>query len=118
MNLKTLLGSLTAGVIAVGALTATTGTAVAAGPQSFGYGYQAGSQDLLQYVHGPRRQFRRQARRNRDCRPVFRKVMWRDHYGRPHWKRVKVGVTCAPRRQHDSYGYGYRGPGFSFRFGW
>ena len=105
---KTILSSVTAGLIAAGALTATTGTASAHNPtyQSQTNGHQHGYN----------------VRQRRACKPIFRQVHWRDRWGRTHWKRVQVGQNChrvqkrRPFRQQRGW-YGNHN-GFSFQFSW
>ena len=74
--------SATAGLIAAGTLAATTGTASAG---YNGYNPQYGNNGI-QLIH--------QVNPRRSCNPIFRQVRRWDQYGRPHWKRIQVGVDC------------------------
>ena len=106
---KMLIASATAGLIAAGGLAATTETA-SAGQR--GYSFQFGNSGIY-FNYG----YRANPRRN--CKPIFKRVRWRDHYGRPHWKRIKVGVQCfRPQHRRHHYARQYRRQnGFSFQFG-
>lgn len=108
---KTLIASATAGLIALGALAGSADSANAGhrhghGP---GPGYHQGKPAAHWTFH--------RHRVNRFCRPVIKRVMWRDRWGRPHWTKARVGFRC-PHRFHHRRGWGWRGNGFSFQFGW
>ena len=85
MMKKTLIATATAGLIAAGAMVATTGTASAASITFGGPGWSVGIGD------GPGW---RGERPHRVCKPIFKTVRWWDHWGRPHLKRVVVGRDC------------------------
>ena len=86
MMKKTLIATATAGLIAAGAMVATTGTASAAGIYFGGPGWSVGISD----GHG----WRGHRRPHRVCKPVFKTVRWWDRWGRPHFKQVVVGQEC------------------------
>jgi hypothetical protein len=78
---KTILGVTAAAFIAAGSLAATTGTASATyyGWQGYGHGH-----------HG------------KICKPIYKKVVWKDRWG--HWHRSfkLVDYKCWwPKRHHD-----------------
>ncbi|MHA1554390.1 MAG: hypothetical protein ACTSU0_08280 [Alphaproteobacteria bacterium] len=110
---KTLLATATAGLIAAGALTVTTGSATAhqtgynTGNSGFSFGYNV----------KPRR----------NCKPIFQRVRLRDRWGRTHWRRVQVGQNCQRVQQRryrprqglpGNFGRHRNNNGFSFQFGW
>lgn len=91
---KTILATATAGLIAVGALGATTSAASAANYN--GYGNGSGSVQFggpgfnLQFGFGGHPQYHPQ----KVCQPVFKKVKWWDRWGHPHWSQVVVSQKC------------------------
>jgi hypothetical protein len=82
---KTLIATATAGLISVGALVGTAGTASAASITFGGPGWHVGIGNGPNWG-GPRP---RQV-----CQPVFKTVRWWDRWGRPHFKRVVVRQEC------------------------
>ena len=84
MMKKTLIATATAGLIAAGAMVATTGTASAAASISAAPAGASASATRL-----------RPQRPQRECRPVLKTVRWWDNWGRPHFKQVVVGQDCA-----------------------
>ena len=102
---KTLIAFATAGLIAAGGLAATTETA-SAGQR--GYNFQIGNSGIY-FNYGYR------ANPRRTC---TQRVRWRDHYGRSHWKRIKV-QCFRPRHRHHHYArqhHHQRNSGFNFQF--
>jgi hypothetical protein len=99
MMKKTLIATATAGLIAAGAMIATTGTASAAGVYFGGPGWSVG-------IGGPG--YGPAWGPHRECRPVLKTVRWWDNWGRPHFKQVVVGRDC--RWAHGPQG-GWGGPG-------
>ena len=106
---KTILATATAGLIALGALGATTSAASAGG----GYGGQgSGSMQFggpgfsMQFGFGNQNH---NYHPQKFCKPVVKKVKWWDRRGRPHWRVVVVGQKCF-RPQHN--GQWNNGPGW------
>jgi hypothetical protein len=84
MMKKTLIATATAGLIAAGAMFATTGTASADGVYFNGPGWSVGIGDSGWRHYRPQRA----------CEPIFKTVRWWDAWGRPHFKQVVVGRDC------------------------
>ena len=107
MMKKTLIATATAGLIAAGAMIATTGTASAAAVYFGGPGWSFG---IGGPGYGPQRP-------HRECRPVLKTVRWWDNWGRPHFRQVVVGRDCrwdqGPHGGWNQYGPnpGWGGPG-------
>lgn len=96
---KTMLAVATAGLIAVGALGATTSAASAGGYDGQGSGgmQYGGPGRSLQFGFGNSQpQFHPQ----KVCKPVFKKVKWWDRWGNPHRSMVVVGQKCFFVRGH------------------
>ena len=107
MMKKTLIATATAGLIAAGAMVATTGTASAAGVYFGGPGWSVGSNDGHSW---------RGDRPHRECRPVLKTVRWWDNWGHPHFKQVVVGQDC--RWDHGPRdGWDHRGPNPGWGYG-
>lgn len=96
---QTLIATATAGLIAVGAMVGTTGTASAATVHFGGPGWSVG---IGGPAFGPQRP-------HRVCKPVFKTVRWWDNWGRPHFKRVVVRQECRWAYGPQG-GWGGRGP--------
>jgi hypothetical protein len=102
MLTKTLIGVATAIAIGLGSLTATTSTASATNYYSgWNWGWQGGS-NWNRHHHKPKKV----------CKPVYRKIKWRDYWGHAHWKTIKVGYKCEwvyPRkkRRHGNWNHAY-----------
>ena len=81
---KTLIATAAAGLLSVGALTATTSAASAAGIYFGGPGWSVG---IGGPTFGPYRP-------HRVCKPVYKTVKWWDRWHRPHFRKVVVRQTC------------------------
>jgi hypothetical protein len=92
MITKTILAATAATFIGAGAIGASTGTASASGiyvgGPGFGFGYGP--------HHG-----------QKVCKPVFKKVAWRDYWGNWHSTVKIVDYKCW--RPHGGYGGGWGG---------
>lgn len=100
---QTILATATAGLIALGAMGATTTAASAAGPGSGSMQF-GGPGWSLQFGFGGHQQFHPK----KFCAPVVKKVKWWDNWGNPHWSNVVVGQKCS----FGGPGFGGPGPGF------
>ena len=92
---QTILAAAAAGMIAVGALGATTSAASAGGyggpgPGSGSVQFGGPGWNLQLGFGNGHPQFHQQ----KFCKPVVKKVKWWDHWGNPHWTQVVVGQKC------------------------
>jgi hypothetical protein len=103
MFTKTVLGVTAAAFIAAGSLGASTTTASATGIYIGGNGFHFGFGDYPHYG-------------KKVCKPIFKKIKWRDRYGYWHYKVKIVDYKCwfkKKRHWDDDYygpwdgGYGY-----------
>jgi hypothetical protein len=99
MFTKTILGATAAAFIAAGSLGASTTTASATGVYIGGNGFYFGYGD---YPHG-----------KMVCKPIYKKIKWRDRWGYWHSVVKVVDYKCWWKHRHhdwdDNYNGGYGG---------
>ena len=120
---RAILATAAAGMLALGAVAATTSGAAAAPGYGPGFGHGPGHGPGPGYGMsvqfggpgwnvqiGPQRHNFAPPRQT--CQPVTKNVKWWDKFGNPHWSKIVVGQKCSFANPGGGRGFpGGQGPG-------